>query len=262
MSDLNNKVALITGSTSGIGKEIALCLAAAKCKIMLNGIEGPDVAALISKEMTAAGASGVSFSGANLIESGGAANLIAATEKQFGSIDILVNNAGIQHVEPIETFSDDNWDRIIELDLSAPFRLIKHALPIMRKNGWGRIINISSVHGLVASVNKAAYVSAKHGLIGLTKTVALETAPEPITCNAICPGFVHTPLVDLQIAAFAKSKGISPQESIPAFIREKQPSQAFVSPSDIGAMIALLCSSAGAQITGSSFTMDGGWTAQ
>jgi len=188
--------------------------------------------------------------------------LIADTLDNFGAIDILVNNAGIQHVAPIEAFTDENWDRIVEINLSAPFRLIRQALPAMRANAWGRVINIASVHGLVASPHKSAYVAAKHGLVGLTKTVALETAAEPITCNVLCPGYVRTALVESQIAAKARGGSMSTEEAAESILREKQPSQSFIAASDIGAMVTFLCSDASSQITGSVFTIDGGWTAQ
>ncbi len=259
---LDGKVALVTGSTRGIGLEIASQLAGSGCRLMLNGIDGPDEIEAAMDVLGAAGAGEMAFDDTDLADSARAAGLIDATVDRFGAIDILVNNAGIQHVAPLAEFPDENWNRIIEINLSAPFRLIKRALPAMRAGGWGRIVNIASVHGLVASAYKSAYVAAKHGLVGLTKTVALETAAEPITCNAVCPGYVRTQLIETQIAARARTLGQSMADAVPAFLSEKQPSGAFVAPSDIGAIVAFLCSDAGAQITGSTFTIDGGWTAQ
>jgi len=262
ISPLDGKIALVTGSTSGIGLEIARQLAKAGCRLMLNGIEAPSVVEDAITNLRATGADEVFFSDADLTDPMQAARLIADTLDNFGAIDILVNNAGIQHVAPIEAFTDENWDRIVEINLSAPFRLIRQALPAMRANAWGRVINIASVHGLVASPHKSAYVAAKHGLVGLTKTVALETAAEPITCNVLCPGYVRTALVESQIAAKARGGSMSTEEAAESILREKQPSQSFIAASDIGAMVTFLCSDASSQITGSVFTIDGGWTAQ
>jgi len=195
---LNGKIALVTGSTRGIGLEIARQLAKQGCRLMLNGVDPPSVVETAMTELRAEGTEEVIFSDADLANPTQAARLISDTLDSFGAIDILVNNAGIQRVAPIEAFTDEDWDRIIEINLSAPFRLIRQALPAMRANAWGRIINIASVHGLVASRHKSAYVAAKHGLVGLTKTVALETAVEPITCNAVCPGYVQTALIESQ----------------------------------------------------------------
>ena len=262
MISLNEKTAVVTGSTSGIGKQIALSLASAGCRIVLNGIDAQEIAQQAREDMLAAGAAAVVVSNDNLFEAGATATLVGFAREQFGSLDILVNNAGIQHVAPIEAFSDEHWNRIIELNLSVPFRLIRNVLPAMRENGWGRIVNIASVHGLVASAHKSAYVAAKHGLVGLTKTVALETGGQSITCNAICPGYVRTALTETQIEALAEARGTDTEVAAQAFLSQKQPSGDFVSPSDIGAMVVFLCSRSGAQITGSTFTIDGGWTAQ
>ncbi|MDH3220889.1 MAG: 3-hydroxybutyrate dehydrogenase [Gammaproteobacteria bacterium] len=262
MTPLDGKIALVTGSTSGIGLEIARHLARAGCRLMLNGIDTPSMVEDAISGLRAKAADEVLFSDADLTDPKQAARLIADTLDSFGAIDILVNNAGVQRVAPIESFTDENWDRIVEINLSAPFRLIRHALPSMRAKAWGRIINIASVHGLVASRHKSAYVASKHGLVGLTKTVALETAAEPITCNALCPGYVRTALMESQIAAKASAESISIEEAAKSILREKQPSQSFVAASDIGAMVTFLCSDASSQITGSIFTIDGGWTAQ
>ena len=259
---LNGKTALVTGSTSGIGLEIARQLAKAGCRLMLNGIETPSMVEDVIVDLRATGADEVFFSDADLADPTQATRLIADTLDALGSIDILVNNAGVQHVSPVEAFSDENWDRVIEINLSAPFRLIRQALPAMRVNSWGRIINIASVHGLVASRYKSAYVAAKHGLVGLTKTVALETAVEPITCNALCPGYVRTALVESQIESKADAESMSFEEAAESILRENQPSRSFIAPTYIGAMVIFLCSDASSQITGSAFTIDGGWTAQ
>ena len=229
---------------------------------MLNGIDTPAVVEDAIAGLRTAGADEVLFNDADLADPTQAERLIADTVDRLGVIDILVNNAGIQHVAPIEALTDENWDRIIQINLSAPFRLIRRALPVMRANGWGRIINIASVHGLVASRYKSAYVAAKHGLVGLTKSVALETAAEPITCNALCPGYVRTALMESQIASRARAEGTSIEEAAASILREKQPSQSFVAPADIGAMATFLCSEASSQVTGAIFTIDGGWTAQ
>jgi 3-hydroxybutyrate dehydrogenase len=256
------KVALVTGSTGGIGREIARALASEGYKLIVHGIDGPDIGEQICKDMLAAGADDVAYLGWDLLLEGSARDLIAKAVEQFGIVDVLINNAGIQYVAPISDLPDDKWKQILELNLSAPFFLTKNVLPIMRQSGWGRIINISSVHGIVASVDKSAYVSAKHGLIGLTKSVALETAGDAITCNAICPGYVQTSLAEAQLAEFAASENIPIDKAVQPFLAKKQPSGEFVKPSDVGAMAVFLCSNACAQITGSSFTMDGGWTAQ
>jgi 3-hydroxybutyrate dehydrogenase len=256
------KVALVTGSTGGIGREIARALASEGYKLIVHGIDGPDIGEQICKDMLAAGADDVAYLGWDLLLEGSARDLIAKAVEQFGIVDVLINNAGIQYVAPISDLPDDKWKQILELNLSAPFFLTKNVLPIMRQSGWGRIINISSVHGIVASVDKSAYVSAKHGLIGLTKSVALETAGDAITCNAICPGYVQTGLAEAQLAEFAASENIPIDKAVQPFLAKKQPSGEFVKPSDVGAMAVFLCSNACAQITGSSFTMDGGWTAQ
>jgi len=260
--NLNGKTALITGSSSGIGLAIARQLASCGCKLMLHGIDEPETVDKALSEIRSCGSPEVFFNNADLSQSNQAEGLIADTVDQLGVLDILVNNAGIQHVAPVDGFSDANWDKIIEVNLSAPFRLIRSALPVMRDNGWGRLINITSVHGLVASENKSAYVAAKHGLIGLTKTLALETATEPLTCNAICPGYVRTALVEAQISTKAQACSVSNEESAHMILQEKQPSLSFIEPADIGSMVTFLCSGAADQITGSTFTIDGGWTAQ
>lgn len=258
---LKNKTAIITGSTSGIGYGIAKTLAKQGCNIMLNGMVDDTTLATIKKEISSFGVK-VSYSGADMKKPAQIAEMISQTENEFGSVDIVVNNAGIQRVFAIEDFPDEAWDDVIAIDLSSSFHTIKHALPIMRKNKWGRIINIASAHGLVASEHKAAYVSAKHGLVGLTEVVALETAQENITCNAICPGWVLTPLVEKQINDNAKAQNITFEQAKYNLLVEKQPSLQFVTPEQIGELVLFLCSEAASQIKGASLPIDGGWVAR
>lgn len=258
---LANKTALITGSTSGIGYGIASVLAKSGCNIMLNGFADELTITKIKRDLGIFG-NKVSYSDADMKDPAQIKMMIEQTNDELGSIDILVNNAGIQQVYPIEEFPDNAWDSVIAINLSASFHTIKHALPIMREQHWGRIINIASVHGLVASPDKAAYVAAKHGLIGLTKVVALETAEENITCNAICPGWVLTPLVEKQIKEKAIAQKISRAEAEHNLLAEKQPSLQFVLPTQIGEMVLFLCSDAASQVQGSIMTIDGGWTAR
>lgn len=261
-NELKGRVAVVTGSTSGIGLAVAATLASKGADVMINGF---GEAAAIEKERSNLEKNyGVRawYNGADLSKEEGVKSLIKDTVAKGGKIDILVNNAGIQHTAPVETFPKEKWDLILALMLSAPFYAIQEALPVMRKNGYGRIINIVSVHGLVASVNKAAYVSAKHGLIGLTKTVALESAKDPVTVNAICPGFVLTPLIQKQIDDIAAKEGIDKEKAKARLLEVKQPSMEFVKPEEIGALAAFLCSEPAQQITGSAYTIDGGWTAQ
>jgi 3-hydroxybutyrate dehydrogenase len=262
MTTLAGKTALVTGSTAGIGKAIAHALARQGCRIMLHGLEPADIANQARDDMLAAGAPEVGLSNHNLLEPGAPADLVNMTCNSLGGLNILVNNAGIQHVAPVDAFPDEQWDRIIGLNLSAPFRLVRHALPLMREAGWGRIVNIASVHGLVASIHKSAYIAAKHGLVGLTKTVALETATDPISCNAICPGYVRTDLLQSQIEHHAVNTGLEMEAAATSFLKEKQPSAQFVTPADIGALAVFLCSDAASQITGAALPIDGGWTAQ
>lgn len=258
---LNNKTAVITGSTSGIGYGIAAALAKSGCNIMLNGFIDEVELSKIKRDLGIFG-NKIGYSNANMKEPVQIKEMIEQARDELGSVDILVNNAGIQQVFPIEEFPDNAWDDVLAINLSASFHTIKHALPLMRKQHWGRIVNIASSHGLVASAHKSAYVAAKHGLVGLTKVVALETAEENITCNAICPGWVLTPLVQKQINDRAKDQKISRAEAEHNLLAEKQPSLQFVLTTQIGEMVLFLCSDAAAQIKGASFPIDGGWTAQ
>jgi 3-hydroxybutyrate dehydrogenase len=259
---LEGKTALVTGSTSGIGLGIAKALASHGVSIMLNGFGDAGEIEHLRAELSATHGVKVGFNPADLSKSAEVASLITAAEAELGGLDILVNNAGIQHVAPIEEFPPDKWDAVIAINLSSCFHAIRASLPGMRARGWGRIINIASAHGLVASAQKSAYVAAKHGVIGLTKVVALETATTAITCNAICPGWVLTPLVQKQIDAIAAREGIAVAEAQKQLLAEKQPSLAFATPQDIGGIVLFLASDAAAQIRGASISIDGGWTAQ
>jgi len=259
---LKGRNALVTGSTSGIGLAIAQSLAQAGCNVVLNGLVDDqalgDICAAFEKECGA----GARFHGADMTKPAEIEELVAFTVEKLGSVDILVNNAGIQHTALIEEFPAQKWDSIIAINLSSAFHTMHHALPHMKSKNWGRIINIASVHGLVASAQKAAYVAAKHGIIGLTKVAALETAETGITCNAICPGWVRTALVEAQIEALAKKSNISIQQAAENLLVEKQPSKQFVETQAIGDLCVFLCSSAADQITGVALPIDGGWTAR
>ena len=259
---LKGKTALVTGSTSGIGLATARALAADGANIMLNGF---GEAGAIEKE--GAGLEkefGIKarYSPADMSKPAEIADMIRATEKEFGSLDVLVNNAGIQHVANIEDFPVEKWDAVIAINLSSSFHTIRAAVPGMKKRKWGRIVNIASAHGLVASTQKVAYVSAKHGLVGMTKVVALETANSGITCNAICPGWVLTALVQKQIDDRAKASGKTVREEEIALLSEKQPMHQFTRPESIGALAVFLCGDAAASITGAAYSIDGGWVAQ
>jgi 3-hydroxybutyrate dehydrogenase len=255
---LTGKTALITGSTSGIGLGLALALARSGARIMLNGFGDVDAA---RAEVEATGAE-VDYHGADMAQAGEVAALVHATEARFGGVDILINNAGIQHVAPVHEFPPERWDAILAINLSSAFHSTRAALPGMLGRGWGRVINVASVHGLVASVNKSAYVAAKHGLVGLTKAVALETATTGVTVNAICPGWVLTPLVQKQVDARAVADGVDVPEATRRLLAEKQPSLAFTTPEQLGALAVFLCSEGAANVRGQAWGMDGGWTAQ
>jgi len=262
MATLGGKVAVVTGSTSGIGLGIARALAGAGANIVLNGFGDPGAVGALRERLVGEFKIKVRYDGADLTQPAEVRGLIERSVAEFGAVDVLVNNAGIQHVAPIEEFPDERWDAVIALNLSASFHAIKAALPHMRKRGWGRIINISSAHGLVASAQKVAYVAAKHGLLGITKVVALETAETPITCNAICPGWVLTPLVQKQIDDLARHEKIAEAQAKRRLLAEKQPSGEFATPEQIGGLALFLCSDAAAQIRGAALPIDGAWTAQ
>jgi 3-hydroxybutyrate dehydrogenase len=259
---LKGKVALVTGSTSGIGLGIARELAKAGASIMLNGFGDAATIEAVKKEIAGLSGAKVGFSGADLSKAAEIETLIAETRKQLGSIDILVNNAGIQHTALIEDFPTDRWDAVIAINLTAVFHCTRLVLKDMKAKNWGRIINIASAHGLVASVQKVAYVAAKHGVVGMTKVTALETAETGITCNAICPGWVLTPLVQKQIDALAEREKLSAEAAKMRLLGEKQPSKEFVTPEQLGGLAVFLCSPAAAQIRGLAMPVDGGWTVQ
>ena len=259
---LKGKNALITGSTSGIGLGVARALAAQGCGIMLNGFGEASAIETTRRGMALEHGVQVVYNGADMTRPAEIEALVAATVAQLGSVDVLINCAGIQHTAPVDAFPAEKWDAILAINLSSSFHTIRHALPHMKGNGWGRIINIASVHGLVASVHKAAYVTAKHGLVGLTKVVALEAAGLGITCNAICPGWTRTELIEPQIIARAVALGVDLEAGGRALLAEKQPSQQFVSVGQLGQVAVFLCSDAAAQLTGASIPVDGGWTAQ
>ena len=259
---LAGKLALVTGSTSGIGLGIAQALAQQGASIVLNGLGDPAEIERLRADMAARYKVDVSFEAADMTRPAEIEAMIGRVVARHGGIDILVNNAGIQYVAPVESFPAERWDAIIAINLSSAFHAIRCALPSMKQRNWGRIINIASVHGLVASVEKSAYVAAKHGIIGLTKSVALETARTGVTCNAICPGWVLTPLVQKQIDARAAQGGLTQEQARVALLSEKQPSQDFVTPEQLGELAVFLCSPAAQQVRGAAWAMDGGWTAQ
>jgi len=258
---LVGKVSLVTGSTSGIGLGIARALAAAGSGIVLNGFGKPDDIAATQTELTNQFGVPVSYSDADMSKPDSIREMIEHTLNSSGRLDVLVNNAGIQHVAPIQDFPVEKWDAILAINLSSAFHTTRAALPAMLKNKWGRIINVASAHGLVASPFKAAYVAAKHGIVGLTKVTALETAEAGITCNAICPGYVWTPLVEAQIASQAKAHGIPRDEVIRDVLLAQQPNKRFATVEEIGALTLFLASEAAASITGVALPVDGGWTA-
>ncbi len=258
---LAGRVAVVTGSTSGIGLGVARALAEAGANIVINGLGDADAIAATCADIEALGIR-VSYHGANLLDPAGAAALVNDSRAEFGRVDILVNNAGIQHVSPIESFPTEKWDAIIALNLSAAFHTTRAAFGPMKADGFGRIVNIASAHALVASPFKSAYVAAKHGVLGLTKTVALEGAQHGITCNAICPSYVWTALVENQIADTAKARGIDRDAVIRDVLLAAQPNKRFATAEEIGALAVFLCGPSGAGITGTALPVDGGWTAQ
>ncbi len=255
---LQGKTALVTGSTSGIGLGIATALAQQGANIVMNGFgdfEGP------LKTIKALGVA-ASHHPADVSRCGEIEAMMAHAAERFGRVDILVNNAGIQHVAALEEFPVERWDAILAINLSSAFHSSRLALPAMKAAGWGRIINVASVHGLVASAQKSAYVAAKHGLIGLTKVVALETATTGVTCNAICPGWVLTALVQKQVDALALAQGLSSEDAKRQLLREKEPSMQFTTPEEIGALAVFFCSPAANNVRGAAWNMDGAWAAQ
>lgn len=258
---LRGKTAIVTGSSSGIGLGVAESFAKAGINVMMNGIEPADKVSDHVARLEGYGVK-VAYSPANMMNPDEVRNMVALTEAKFGQVDILVNNAGIQFVAPIDEFPDEKWDAIIAINLSAAFHAIKMALPGMKTRGWGRIINIASAHGLVASPYKAAYVAAKHGILGITKTVALEVAEQGITVNAVCPGYVWTPLVEKQIPETAEARGISEKDVIENVLLHAQPTKKFVTVEQLGGLATFLCSDDAASITGTALPVDGGWTAQ
>jgi 3-hydroxybutyrate dehydrogenase len=259
---LTGRRALVTGSTSGIGLAVARALAAEGASVMLNGFGDADEVEALRAQMAAQYGVKVAYDGADLADAGRVAGLVETTHETLGGLDILVNNAGIQHVAPIEEFPLERWDAIIALNLSSVFRAMRAAIPAMRAQGWGRVINVASAHGLVASPFKVAYVAAKHGVVGATKVAALELANDAVTVNAICPGWVLTPLVQRQVEARAAAAGTDVDVEADRLLAEKQPMRAFTAPASIGALAVFLCSDAAATITGAALSIDGAWTAQ
>ncbi len=255
---LKNKTALVTGSTSGIGLGIAKALAQQGANIVLNGFG--DVTA--AQAQVQALGTRVLYHGADMSKPAEIEDMMRFAAKEFGQVDVLVNNAGIQHVANVENFPLDRWDAIIAINLSSAFHTTRLALPAMRAANWGRIINLASVHGLVASAGKSAYVAAKHGLVGLTKTTALETATTGVTCNAICPGWVLTPLAQKQVDAKAATLGLDNEAATRQLLGEKEPSMQFTTPEELGAIAVFLCSPAANNVRGVAWNMDGGWVAQ
>ncbi|MGJ4954151.1 3-hydroxybutyrate dehydrogenase [Bradyrhizobium sp. HKCCYLRH2015] len=258
---LSGKVAVITGSTSGIGLGIARALAGAGAHVVLNGFGAPQDIDRMRSDIAAEFGVRTGYAAADMMQPAAIEQMINDALHEFGRIDVLVNNAGIQHVAPLEEFPVDKWNAIVAINLSSAFHTIRLALPSMRRNGFGRIVNVASAHGLVASPFKSAYVAAKHGIIGLTKVAALEAAEIGITCNAICPGYVYTPLVEAQIDGQARSHGISRDQVIRDVLLAQQPNKRFATVEEIGALAVFLASDAAASITGVALPVDGGWTA-
>jgi 3-hydroxybutyrate dehydrogenase len=259
---LAGRTAIVTGSTSGIGLEIAATFARAGATVVVNGLGDAGEITALCERLQAQTQSVVRYSPADMANPAEIAAMMADAERDFGAVDILVNNAGVQHVEAVETFPAAKWDLILAVNLSSAFHTIHCAVAGMKRRGFGRIVNVASAHALVASPFKSAYVAAKHGLAGLTKTVALETAEHGITCNAICPGYVLTPLVERQIPETAKARGISEEEVVRTVLLAAQPTHRFVATAEIGALALFLCGEAAASITGAILPVDGGWTAQ
>ncbi|MGI9508489.1 MAG: 3-hydroxybutyrate dehydrogenase [Geminicoccaceae bacterium] len=259
---LKGKTAIVTGSSSGIGLGIAEHFAKADANVVMNGIETPDQVADDVTRVDDLGGGKVVYSPANMMKPGEIRDMAAMAVETFGGVDILVNNAGIQFVSPIEEFPEETWDAIIAINMSSSFHTIKAVLPGMKARGWGRVINLASAHGLVASPFKSAYVAAKHGVLGITKTVALEVAEQGITVNAICPGYVWTPLVERQIPDTAKARGMTEEQVKQDVLLKAQPTKTFVTVDQLGSLAMFLCSDAASSITGASLPVDGGWVAQ
>ncbi len=258
---LQGKTALVTGSTSGIGLAIAEALADQGANIVMNGFGEADEIEAQRQGIAARGVE-AAYDGADMSDPAAIEAMIAAAERRFGAVDILVNNAGIQHVAPLEEFPAERWDAVIAINLSAVFHTTRHVIAGMKQRGWGRIVNIASVQGLVGSVQKAAYVAAKHGVNGLTKVTALEAAGSGVTCNSICPGWVLTPLVQKQVDAIAAERNLSNDEAREALLSERMPSKEFVTPQQLGGLAVFLCSPAADNMTGSLIPIDGAWVAQ
>jgi 3-hydroxybutyrate dehydrogenase len=259
---LQGKTAIVTGSTSGIGRGIAAALAAEGCNVMLNGFGDAAEIADLRRQLAEEHRVRVGYSPADMAQPAEIRAMVAASVAELGGADILVNNAGIQHVAKVVDFPEERWDAVIAVNLSAAFHAAKAALPHMTAKGWGRIINIASAHGLVASGEKAAYVTAKHGLVGLTKVIAIEAANDGVTCNAICPGWVLTALVQKQIEARAAAQGIPVSQAHDDLLREKQPMLQYTTPEKIAGLAVFLCSEAASTMTGAAYSIDGGWVAQ
>lgn len=259
---IRGKSVVITGSTSGIGLAVARAFAAEGANVTLNGFGDPKAIEQERAGLEEEFGVKAAYSNADVTKPVEIAAMITDAEQTFGAVDVLINNAGIQYVAKVEDFPAEKWDAVIATNLSAVFHTCRCALPGMKRRGWGRIINIASAHGLVASAQKAAYVAAKHGVVGLTKVVAIETADDGITCNAICPGWVMTPLVAEQVEARARAAGKSFDDAKQEFVAEKQPMPRYTRPEDIGALAVFLAGDAAATITGASYSIDGGWTAQ
>ena len=262
MSMLKGKTALVTGSTSGIGLGIALALARQGANIVLNGFGDVDGPKAEVQEAGKAHDIKIGYHGADMSKAAEIEDMMKYAASEFGRVDILVNNAGIQHVAPVQDFPIEKWDSIIAINLSSAFHTTRLALPAMQQANWGRIINVASVHGLVGSAQKSAYVAAKHGIVGLTKVTALENATTGVTCNAICPGWVLTPLVQKQVDAKAAAQNISNDEATKQLLGEKEPSLQFTTPEELGELAVFFCSTAGNNVRGVAWNMDGGWTAQ
>ncbi len=261
MTDLTGKTAIVTGSTSGIGRGLATSFAKTGANVVLNGFGDVAEIEAIRAALDAEAAGQVVYNDADMTKPDEIEAMIMSTAANFGSVDVLVNNAGIQTVSPIEEFPRDRWDMIVDINMNAAFHTARAAVPLMKKAGWGRIINIASAHGLVASPYKSAYVAAKHGMVGLTKTIALEVAEYGITCNAICPGYVLTPLVEKQIPATAKARGMTEDEVKRDVLLAAQWTKKFVTVEQLAGVAQFLCSAAAENITGVALPVDGGWTA-